>query len=220
MQYKPTGLPRSHLALLENVPPRPASDRIPGSPRARVERANLVNRRTQLIARCLGAALASTLVIATALIAVPSDAKVPRAPHRHSSSIESLAGYSPQRKCSPWAKPGTTAFANLLRNAVQASPGGRVRVSWSGGGTDVTFIIEDDGPGLFPEIRARIFEPFFTTKGALGTGLGLSVVQRIAHEHGGSVVAGDSELGGAAFHLILPSTSCSPRTTPPGRRER
>jgi outer membrane biosynthesis protein TonB len=80
-----------------------------------------VNRRTQLIARCLGAALASTLVIATALIAVPSNAQVPRAPHRYSSSIEQLAGYSPQRTCSPWAKPGTTAFANLLLRTYRSS---------------------------------------------------------------------------------------------------
>jgi len=80
-----------------------------------------VNRRTQLIARCLGAALASTLVIATALVAVPSNAKVPRAPHRYSSAIEPLAGYSPQRKCSPWAKPGTTAFANLLLRTYRSS---------------------------------------------------------------------------------------------------
>jgi hypothetical protein len=85
------------------------------------ERAELVNRRTPLVARCLGAALASTLVIATALIAVPSNAKVPRAPHRYSSSIEPLAGYSPQRKCSPWAKPGTTAFANLLLRTYRSS---------------------------------------------------------------------------------------------------
>jgi len=80
-----------------------------------------VNRRTQLIARCLGAALASTLVMATALIAVPTNAKVPRAPHRYSSSIENLAGYSPQRKCSPFAKPGTTAFANLLLRTYRSS---------------------------------------------------------------------------------------------------
>ena len=103
------------------------------------------------------------------------------------------------------------ALANLLRNAVQASPGGRVRVSWSGGRNEVAFVVEDDGPGVSPEIRSRIFEPFFTTKGALGTGLGLAVVQRVAHEHGGAVFAGDSERGGAAFRLILPTDEADGR---------
>ncbi|MDQ4007756.1 MAG: hypothetical protein M3211_06665 [Actinomycetota bacterium] len=58
--------------------------------------------------------LASTLVVGSVLIAVPSSAKVPRLPHRYPSAIEQLADYSPQRKCSPSAKRGTVAFANML----------------------------------------------------------------------------------------------------------
>jgi hypothetical protein len=73
-----------------------------------------VNRRSHLTARCLGAALATTLAVASVLVAVPASAQVPRAPHHYSAAIEGLAGYQPQRTCSPSAKPGTVAFANLL----------------------------------------------------------------------------------------------------------
>jgi signal transduction histidine kinase len=53
--------------------------------------------------------------------------------------------------------------------------------------------------------HGKIFEPFFTTKPVgKGTGLGLSVVQTIAEEHGGTIEAGRSELGGACFKLTLP----------------
>ncbi|MDQ4086336.1 MAG: hypothetical protein M3165_11010, partial [Actinomycetota bacterium] len=73
-----------------------------------------MNRRTHPVARCLGAVFASTLVVVSVLAVVPANAKVPRAPHRYPAAIEGLAGYSPQRKCSPTAKPGMVAFANLL----------------------------------------------------------------------------------------------------------
>jgi hypothetical protein len=80
-----------------------------------------VNRRPHLLARCLGAALASTLVFATVLIAAPTNAKVPRAPHRYSATIDPLAGYTPQQRCSPTAKRGTTAFANMLLRTYRSS---------------------------------------------------------------------------------------------------
>ena len=44
--------------------------------------------------------------------------------------------------------------------------------------------IEDNGPGLAPELRARAFDPLVTTK-ASGVGLGLSLVRRVAQMHGG-----------------------------------
>jgi hypothetical protein len=97
-----------------------------------------VNPRTNhLIARCLGAALASILVVASVLIVAPANAKVPRAPHRYSASIEGLAGYSPQSKCSPWAKPGTTAFANMLLRTYRNSRSlGIVRSCGVGGSSE------------------------------------------------------------------------------------
>lgn len=66
------------------------------------------------------------------------------------------------------------ALINLLRNAVQSTPGGNVRLSWRQKGHRITFLVDDDGPGVDCEIRSKIFEPFFTTKPVgKGTGLGL-----------------------------------------------
>jgi hypothetical protein len=80
-----------------------------------------VNRRIRLTARCLGAVLTGSLVAASVLLAVPSQAQVPRAPHRYTAAIEPLAGYSGQSKCSPWAKPGTVAFSRLLLRTYPSS---------------------------------------------------------------------------------------------------
>lgn len=98
------------------------------------------------------------------------------------------------------------ALLNLLRNAVQAAPHGKVRLGWFTRGDEAGFIIEDDGPGVPEDLRERIFEPFFTTKPVgRGTGLGLSVTHGIIEEHGGRIELTRSELGGARFHVILPS---------------
>ncbi len=96
------------------------------------------------------------------------------------------------------------ALINLLRNAIQATPGGRVRLDWQA--TDpgwLVFMVEDDGPGLDEGDQRRLLEPFFTTK-STGTGLGLAVVDAVVSEHGGRIAVGHSEWGGASFRLHLP----------------
>lgn len=99
------------------------------------------------------------------------------------------------------------SLANLLRNAAQATPGGRVRLTWESTDDEVRFRVEDDGPGVDPDVRDRLFEPFVTTKPVgEGTGLGLAVVHATADDHGGRVEVGRSELGGAVFELVLPLT--------------
>lgn len=101
---------------------------------------------------------------------------------------------------------------NLVLNARDAMPEGgliRVRVSrcvsgpFAGG---AVLTVEDDGPGVPPELVGRIWEPFFTTKGpGRGTGLGLSVVARVAREHAGTVEVGRAILGkGARFDVFVP----------------
>lgn len=69
--------------------------------------------------------------------------------------------------------------------------------------------IEDDGPGIPPEVLPHVFDPFFTTRGtghgeAHGVGLGLFVVEEIVAEHGGCVAAETLPTGGARFTLWLP----------------
>ena len=103
---------------------------------------------------------------------------------------------------------------NLVKNAVEAAgPGGRVRVHIDVAGEVVRLCVEDSGPGLSPEARARLFEPFFTTKDA-GTGLGLAVSQGIVRAHGGELGADEGEGGGARFVVTLPAAAAAPRSIP------
>jgi signal transduction histidine kinase len=81
--------------------------------------------------------------------------------------------------------------------------GGRIATRVAGGPEAVLVEIEDDGPGVPEEIRARVFEPFFTTR-ASGTGLGLAVVRRIMEFHGGEVSLRGTPGGGATFVLRFP----------------
>lgn len=97
------------------------------------------------------------------------------------------------------------AVSNLLRNAIQASPGGRVELAVEEAGTDVGFSVDDDGPGISPDVRDRLFEPFVTTKApGAGTGLGLAVVHSVVDDHGGRLEVASSPLGGARVRIILP----------------
>lgn len=98
------------------------------------------------------------------------------------------------------------ALGNLVRNAAEAAgPEGRVSVRGERApdGT-VLLAVEDSGPGLSPEALARLFVPFSSTKPG-GTGLGLSLVAKIAALHGATVSPGRSEsLGGASFRVAFP----------------
>jgi PAS domain S-box-containing protein len=102
---------------------------------------------------------------------------------------------------------------NLVMNAAQAAPGGTVRLSAGRVSATPTrpaslrVVVEDDGPGIAPDVLPRMFEPFFTTKPVgLGTGLGLSVSLGVAERHGGTLEAENrAPLGsGARLTLTLP----------------
>ena len=111
------------------------------------------------------------------------------------------------------------AFENLVRNAAQAigARGGTVtvraekrRVTVPGADGAPTeevdqawLVVEDDGPGIPPEHRAKVFDPYFTTKSD-GTGLGLAIVRKIAIDHAGDVGLEARPGGGARFILTLP----------------
>jgi two-component system NtrC family sensor kinase len=114
-------------------------------------------------------------------------------------------------------------FVNLITNAAQAielsGTGGRIVIRsrpWVDG---VAITVEDDGPGVPPDLTQRIFEPFFTTKSAgAGTGLGLSICHGIVKEHGGRLSHIPGSRRGAVFQVELPAGSPAaqpaPRATP------
>jgi signal transduction histidine kinase len=97
-------------------------------------------------------------------------------------------------------------LSNLIVNAMEAQPdGGRVRISVGRYDGRLDIVVDDDGPGITHELRAKIFQPYFTTK-ATGTGLGLSIVARRIEELGGTLAV-ESPLHrgkGTRFHLTLP----------------
>jgi len=72
----------------------------------------------------------------------------------------------------------------------------------------VVVSVEDDGPGLDPELRERIFEPFFTTKHT-GTGLGLAIVKRLADINRAEISVASRKGQGTRFTLTLPARRAS-----------
>ncbi|HUP47465.1 MAG TPA: ATP-binding protein [Thermoanaerobaculia bacterium] len=80
------------------------------------------------------------------------------------------------------------AISNLIENAFQAAPAGRVRLGSHALDSKVVISIEDNGPGVPPEVLPKIFDPYFSTKSS-GTGLGLAIARKAIEEHGGTITA-------------------------------
>lgn len=108
------------------------------------------------------------------------------------------------------------ALDNLIQNAVQHTPpGGTVVVELTehleGDHAWARCSVEDSGTGFRPEDLPRIFEPFFTRRKG-GTGLGLSVVQRIVEEQRARISADNRPEGGAVITLDIPLCCCFEET--------
>jgi signal transduction histidine kinase/CheY-like chemotaxis protein len=99
-------------------------------------------------------------------------------------------------------------LTNLIVNGAQAAGrGGRVRVDGVADGGGWRMVVEDDGPGIPPDVLPRIFEPFFTTRPVgEGTGLGLAVSLGIVERHGGKlqVESRGGGMAGARFTVAIP----------------
>ncbi len=97
------------------------------------------------------------------------------------------------------------ALINLLTNASQAAPqASEITIRCRQDDATITYVIDDCGPGIDPELAAHFFDPFVTTKTmGQGTGLGLAVVQSVAEEHGGSAVVITRPEGGGRCILRL-----------------
>jgi len=79
---------------------------------------------------------------------------------------------------------------------------GSVRVLTAATGDYARVVVEDDGPGVSPQVADRLFRPFVSTKPS--GGLGLAMSRRLARLHGGDVVYEPCEGHGARFVLTLP----------------
>jgi len=88
---------------------------------------------------------------------------------------------------------------NLVQNAAEALEprgGGRITISATHGDGRWQLVVEDNGPGMSPDLATKVFEPLFTTK-VKGTGLGLAIVSNIMKSHRGTIRI-ESELGRGA----------------------
>ncbi len=96
---------------------------------------------------------------------------------------------------------------NLLNNAAEAlkSHGGEKKIGISTGSNKERILVRvfDSGPGIADDKREKIFDPFYTTKSD-GTGIGLSICQRIIVDHGGFIRVARSQWEGAEFIIELP----------------
>jgi signal transduction histidine kinase len=141
----------------------------------------------------------------------------------------------------------TRILLNLVRNAADAMPtGGRIRITAQRGGGEsflwtlpagaddssaevwddesthnpsstVVMAVEDDGPGIEPELLERIFEPGFSTRRdgrawpeAEHHGLGLSIVRQLVEQAGGTLRVVTLPRRGARFEMELPLTNVTP----------
>ncbi|NND96838.1 MAG: two-component sensor histidine kinase, partial [Pirellulaceae bacterium] len=98
------------------------------------------------------------------------------------------------------------AVGNLLSNAGRYAKT-RVAIRAIQQRNGVLIQVDDDGVGIPEDDRAKVFDPFvrLTPGDGKGTGLGLALVYRIAKRHGGTVVAEESDMGGARFSLYVPN---------------
>ena len=111
-------------------------------------------------------------------------------------------------------------FDNLLANVRQHTPAGTAAyLTATRTDNELLIRIEDNGPGLAPEMRERIFDRFVRPDGGRGretggAGLGLAIVRSILTAHGGSVEIRDGQSQGTAFELRLPAIKLSENSQP------
>jgi signal transduction histidine kinase len=101
------------------------------------------------------------------------------------------------------------AFYNLLLNACQAAQvcGGHVGISVADQDGDLQIEITDDGPGVESSIRDKLFQPFVSHGKENGTGLGLTIAQKIVQDHHGSLQLESSMPGRTVMRIVLPRVS-------------
>ncbi len=101
------------------------------------------------------------------------------------------------------------ALLNLLLNACEVVPSdtGKIDIGLRRKGEELEIRIEDNGPGIADAVRDRLFEPFVSYGKENGTGLGLTVVQKILQDHGGDIVVEKTSASGTTFRVNIPLNS-------------
>jgi signal transduction histidine kinase len=117
------------------------------------------------------------------------------------SDGQSLAWFDPRKL--------ERALYNLLLNACEAAPStdGRVQIMIGHTDASVTIAVSDNGPGIAEPIRNRLFHPFVSYGKENGTGLGLTIVQKIVQDHGGSVLLERTMDARTVFRITIPGRS-------------
>ena len=113
------------------------------------------------------------------------------------------------------------ALSNVIGNAIEHTPPETViSVQATSTPTDVTLTVNDNGPGIRPEVLPRVFEKFVSTrrlsdassnKGE-GTGLGLAIAKGIMEAHGGDIIAESPLASGHGTRIVMrfPATEVAP----------
>ncbi len=98
------------------------------------------------------------------------------------------------------------ALLNLLLNACEVVPAesGQIDVALRRNGENLEIRIGDNGPGIAEAVRNTLFEPFVSYGKENGTGMGLTVVQKILQDHGGDVVVERTSAEGTTFRVRVP----------------
>jgi len=98
-------------------------------------------------------------------------------------------------------------FYNLLLNSCQSvqANGGHVSVTVENTNNQLAIRVVDDGPGLDPSIRDKVFHPFVSHGKENGTGLGLTIAQKIVEDHSGQLQVEESAPGRTVMRITLPS---------------
>ena len=108
---------------------------------------------------------------------------------------------------------------NLIENAAWHTPAGtHIRASTAIDNGTAVLIVEDDGPGIPPELGIRVFDRFVrgSGTGTRGSGLGLAIVRAVAASHGGTVALEHPATGrGARFVIKIPRQTTAPQAAPP-----
>jgi signal transduction histidine kinase len=108
------------------------------------------------------------------------------------------------------------ALLNLLLNACEVVPteGGKIEIGLRRQGENLELRISDNGPGIAESVRDRLFDPFVSYGKENGTGMGLTVVQKIVQDHGGEVAVEQTSSAGTTFRINLPLSHSAEQVAP------